>query len=236
MDLKGKLAIVTGGSTGIGQGIAEKLASAGADVVICARSEANVIKTATQIREQYDANCLGISCDVTDRAQVKQMIDMATEMGDAPIDILVNNAGIARFAPIRELDAETWDAVISTNLNGPFNMLKAALPHMHAGSFLFNVASMAAVHPFAGGAAYNASKAALYAFSDAVMQDLRGEGIRVCCMLSGSVNTKLEGLDGRAHEAWKMEPEDVGQVILDLLKLPSRAMPSRVDIRPTKTK
>lgn len=236
MDLTGKLAIVTGGNAGIGRGIAEKLAWAGADVVICARTEGRVITAATQIRDQYNANCLGIPCDVTDRAQVKQMIELATEMGSAPVDILVNNVGIARFAPIRELDEETWDAVISTNLHGSFNVLRAALPHMSEGAFVFNIASIAAVHPFAGGAAYNASKAGLYAFSDAVMQDLRGEGIRVCCLLSGSVNPGDENPEGRAREPWKLEPGDIGQVILDLFNLPPRALPNRVDIRPTRTK
>jgi NADP-dependent 3-hydroxy acid dehydrogenase YdfG len=235
MSLEGKLALVTGGGAGIGRAIAEALASDSADVVICGRRENIIIRSAREISDIYNANCLGIPCDIRDRVQVEQMISMATESGDATIDILVNNAGVAKFAPIREMSYEDWDDVIDTNLTGSFNVLKAALPSLKEGSFIFNIESMAAVSSIATGAAYNASKAGLHAFSEAVMLDLRKEGIRVCSVLSGSVNTRLAGPDGRTHESWKMEAEDIANVIIDLLSLPPRAMPSRIDIRPTKT-
>ena len=231
-----KLALVTGGHTGIGRGIAEKLVEAGIDVVICGRNEEKVLKAAVEIREAFNGNCLGIPCDVRNRQQVKEMMDLATEMGDAPIDILVNNAGISRFAHIRELEEDLWDEVISTNLTGPFNIIKAALPHLREGSMIFNIGSISSVVPIAKGAAYNASKAGLHAMTEAIMLDLRSEGIRVCSVLPGSVNTRMEGPDGRAHQPWKMEPEDIGQVIADFVKYPPRVMPSRIDIRPTKTR
>jgi 3-oxoacyl-[acyl-carrier protein] reductase len=236
MEIQGKLAVVTGGSSGIGRAVATKLTEAGADVVICARSEDEVIRAAREIADAHRANCLGLLCDVANREEVKQMLDTATEMGSNPINVLVNNAGIARFADIRELDGETWDAVIGTNLTGPFNVLSAALPHLEKeGGAVFNIASIAAVHPFATGAAYNASKAGLHAFTQAVMQDLRPDGIRVCSILPGSVNTRLEDPAGRKKEPWKLEPEDIAEVILDLLRLPTRALPSMVEVRPTKT-
>jgi NADP-dependent 3-hydroxy acid dehydrogenase YdfG len=153
----------------------------------------------------------------------------------AKIDILVNNAGVARFAPIRELSPEDWHAMINTNLNGVYNMVYACLPHLADDAFIFNVESIAAVHPFATGAGYNASKAAVHAFTEAIMLDLREEGKRVTSVIPGSVNTNLEGPDGRKHEDWKMEPEDIAKVIMDCLAFPARTLPSKIEIRPTKT-
>jgi 3-oxoacyl-[acyl-carrier protein] reductase len=236
MNLEGKLAIVTGGTSGIGRAIAVALVKAGADVVICGRNEDTAIKTAKIISDELNANCLGLPCDVRDLDAVKHMLDMATEVGTSNIDILVNNAGIAGFAPIREMTAETWHQVIDTNLNGTFNMIHGCLPHLAADAFIFNIESIAAVHPFATGAAYNASKAAVHAMSEAIMLELRSEGKRVTSILPGSVNTKLEGPNGRSHQPWKMEPEDIAKVVIDCLGFPARAMPSKIEVRPTKTK
>lgn len=235
MDLKGTLALVTGGSSGIGRAIAEALLAERADVAICGRDEKNVLRAAEEMRNKYNGNCLGIPCDVRNREEVSSMLELATEAGTCTLDLLVNNAGVSRFAPIRKLDAGMWDEVLETNLTGPFNSISAALPHMKAGSFIFNIGSLSAVSSYPGGAAYNASKAGLLAFSEAIMLDLRKEDIRVCCILSGSVNTRMEGPDGRAREPWKMEAEDIARVVLDLVKYPPRVLPSRIDVRPTRT-
>lgn len=235
MDFTGKLAIVTGGTSGIGRAIATAFAGAGIDVAICGRSEESTLRTAQQISDDTGGNCLGVPCDVRDLEAVRHFIDIATEVGTAQIDILVNNAGLARFAPIREMQPEDWHEVIDVNLNGPFHLLHATLPHLADEAFIFNIESIAAVHPFATGAAYNAAKAGLHAMTQAVMLELRKEGKRVCSVLPGSVNTRLEGPDGRAREDWKMEPEDIAKAIIDCLSFPSRAMPNKLEIRPTRT-
>jgi 3-oxoacyl-[acyl-carrier protein] reductase len=231
----GKLALVTGGTSGIGLAIARALVAQKIDLVICGRDETRTLTEAQRISEETGGNCLGIPCDVRNLEAVTQMINLATEVGTSTIDILINNAGIARFKPIREITPEEWHEVIDTNLNGPFNIIHSALPHLSDEAFIFNVESIAAVRPFATGAAYNASKAGLHAMTEAIMLELRAEGKRVCSILPGSVNTKLAGPDGRAHESWKMEPEDIAKVITDCLAFPARTMPSKIEIRPTKT-
>jgi NAD(P)-dependent dehydrogenase (short-subunit alcohol dehydrogenase family) len=235
VDLKGKIAIVTGGSSGIGYAIADRLLQEGMDVVICGRRVAETQRAAKILADTWGANCLGIPCDVTERDQVAELVKFATENGSEPLHLLVNNAGVARFAPIREMTPELFEEVLAINLLGPFNLLHAALPHLVEGSWVINIGSLSAVNSYKTGAAYNASKAGLLAFMEAVMQDLREEGVRVTSILSGSVNTRLEGPDGRGAAAWKMEAADIAQVVADLLKLPPRALPSRIDIRPTRT-
>lgn len=231
----GKLALVTGGNSGIGKGIAEALCGIGMDVVICGRDEEKTLKTAQRISDDTRANCLGIPCDIRDLDEVKHMIEITTEVGTSKLDVIVNNAGVARFANIRELSVEDWHLMIDTNLNGTFNVIHTALPHLQDNAFLFNIESIAAVRPFATGAGYNASKAAVHAMSEAIMLDLREEGKRVCSILPGSVNTRLQGPDDRGHQSWKLEPEDVAKVVLDCLSFPARALPSKIEIRPTKT-
>ena len=235
MNLEGKLAIVTGGGSGIGYAIAEKLVANKADVVICGRNSDKVVRSAMILSDKYSANCLGIPCDVTNREELNQMMSMATELGEYPVEVLVNNAGIAEFASIEEMTEETWDEIIATNLTGPFNVVKAALPFMHEGSFIFNIGSIAAIRPFATGCAYNASKAGLDAFSEAIMLDLRAKGIRVSSVLPGSVNTDFDNPAGREKQEWKMDPEDVAQVIMDFVGYPGKVLPNRIEIRPTKT-
>lgn len=236
MDLTGKIALVTGGASGIGFAIADRLLREGMDVVICGRRETETQKAAKILSDLHGANCLGVPCDVTEREQVAELVKLATENGSAPLHLLVNNAGVAKFAPIREMAPEQFEEVLAINLLGPFNLLHACLPHLVEGSWVINIGSLSAVNSYKTGAAYNASKAGLLAFTDAVMQDLREEGIRVTSILSGSVNTRLEGPGGRGAEGWKMEAEDIAQVVADLLHFPPRALPSRIDIRPTRTK
>lgn len=235
MSLEGKLAIVTGGGSGIGYAIAEKLVENKADVVICGRNSDKIVRAAMVISDKYNANCLGIPCDVTNREELSQMMQMATEVGDINVDILVNNAGIAKFASIDEMEEETWDEIIETNLTGPFNVVKAAMPYLVEGSFIFNIGSIAAINPFATGCAYNASKAGLNAFSEAIMLDLRSKGIRVSSILPGSVNSDFNNPAGRENQEWKMDPADIAQVVFDFISYPGKVLPNRIEIRPTKT-
>lgn len=235
MSLEGKLALVTGGGSGIGYAIAEKLVENKADVVICGRNSDKIVRAAMIISDKYNANCLGIPCDVTNRDELDQFVGMATELGDMNVDILVNNAGTSQFATIDEMTPEKWDEVIGTNLTGPFNVIKACQPYLVDGSYIFNIGSIAAKSPFSTGCAYNASKAGLDAFSEAIMLDLRAKGIRVTSLLPGSVNTDFDNPAGKEKQEWKMDPEDVAQVILDFASYPGKVLPNRIEIRPTKT-
>jgi len=171
-----KLALITGGNAGIGRGIAEAMCAQNIDVVICGRDEDKTLAAAQRISESTGGNCLGVPCDVRDLESVKHMIELATEVGTSQLDYVVNNAGVARFAAIQEMSPETWNEVIDTNLTGSFNVIHASLPHLAEGAMIFNVESIAAVRPFATGAAYNASKAGLHAMSEAIMLDLRQQG------------------------------------------------------------
>ena len=152
------------------------------------------------------------------------------------LDILINNAGVGVFAPVADMTLEQWQQVIATNLSGVFYSCHAAIPAMRTrgGGWIINVSSLAGTHPFAGGAAYCASKAGLNSFSESLMLEVRHDDIRVSCVAPGSVATGFGGPSGTSVEDWKLTPADVAQVVMDLLSHPSRSLPSRVDLRPSK--
>jgi NAD(P)-dependent dehydrogenase (short-subunit alcohol dehydrogenase family) len=150
------------------------------------------------------------------------------------LDVLVNNAGLGVFAPVDAMSVEDWHRQIETNLDGVFYCCRAALPHLKRnGGWIVNIGSLAGKNPFAGGAAYNASKFGLLGFSEALMLEVRHEGVRVCCVMPGSVATDFSGDDGGGSD-WKLHPEDVAQVVCDLLAFPERALPTRIEIRPSR--
>jgi NAD(P)-dependent dehydrogenase (short-subunit alcohol dehydrogenase family) len=151
------------------------------------------------------------------------------------LDILINNAGIGAFAPVAEMSDADWRQVIETNVSGVFYCCRAAIPHLKArgGGWIINISSLASKNPFPGGAAYSASKAALNAFSEALMQEVRYDGIRVSYVLPGSVSTGFGGRGERGSADWKIGAEDVARVVLDLLAMPQRSLPSRVELRPS---
>jgi NAD(P)-dependent dehydrogenase (short-subunit alcohol dehydrogenase family) len=174
-------------------------------------------------------------CDVRDAASVERAVhDVADRFGG--LDALINNAGVGVGVPIADLPFDEWDRIIGTNLTGVFHCCKAAIPHLRrrGGGWIINISSLASKNPFAGAAAYCASKAALNAFSEALMQELRYDNIRVSYVLPGSVATEFGGRSGGAGADWRLLPDDVAQVVVDLMSHPARSLPSRVEIRPSR--
>lgn len=225
--LDGKIALVTGGSRGIGLAIARALAGEGARVAICGRDQ----QTLDQAAAALGGDVLPVSCDVRSEEQVAAMFQ-TLEKRLAGLDILVNNAGIGSFGSVAEMTTEQWRAVIETNLNGPFYCSRLAIPLMkrRGGGYIFNISSLAGKNAFAGAAAYNASKFGLNGFSEALMLDVRYDNIRVSYLMPGSVETEFGDNSGRTD--WKLSAEDVATLVMDLLRLPSRALASRVEMRP----
>jgi 3-oxoacyl-[acyl-carrier protein] reductase len=225
-----KVAVVTGGNRGIGRGIAEALAGEGATVCLTARNAAD----AERVARELGAAHRGFACDVRQEAQVSQAFErVASELGG--VDILVNNAGIGIFGPLVELKPEDWRAVIETNLNGVFYCCRAAIPQMRrrGGGYILNISSLAGKNAFPNGTAYNASKFAVNGLSEALMQEVRYDGIRVSYLMPGSVATEF-GRGDQAKADWALRPADVAEVVLDLLRSPARALFSRVEMRPSR--
>jgi NAD(P)-dependent dehydrogenase (short-subunit alcohol dehydrogenase family) len=176
-----------------------------------------------------------IVCDVRDAASVESAVEQLVS-GLGGLDVLVNNAGVGAFAPVAAMSHEEWNRVIGTNLTGVFHCCKAAIPHLKArgGGWIINVSSLASKNAFADGAAYCASKAGLNAYSEALMQELRHDNVRVSYVLPGSVATEFGGRAGASGAEWKLHAQDVAEVIVDLLAHPARSLPSRVEIRPAR--
>ncbi len=232
IDLKGHLAIVTGGSRGIGRSIAEALLEEGAKVAICGRDQATL---APAIREMSGSGrIVGQPCDVGRWSNVESFYSFVDrELGG--VDILVNNAGVGRFGPVDQLSPDAWDEVIRTNLSGPFYFSHLAVPRMkqRGGGFILNIGSLAGKHPFASGAAYNASKFGLAGFTEAMMLDLRYSNIRVSTIMPGSVQTGFRGRSTSGSE-WKLDPAAIASMAVHLVKTPARNLASRVEMRPSK--
>jgi NAD(P)-dependent dehydrogenase (short-subunit alcohol dehydrogenase family) len=233
--LTGKVALVTGGSRGIGLAIARTLLEQGARVAITATSESTLRKAARELQSVAgDEAVFALQADVRRYEEVEKAIkDAVARFGG--LDILVNNAGIGIFRVAAEMSLEQWHQVIDTNLTGVFYCCRAALPHLRARgtSWIINVSSLAATNPFREATAYCASKSGLNAFSEALMQEVRQDGVRVAYVLPGSVRTEFSGRT-LGDDEWKLAPEDVAQVVADLLAHPPRSLPSRVEIRPAR--
>ncbi|MCS7057437.1 MAG: SDR family oxidoreductase [Meiothermus sp.] len=225
--LRGRVALVTGASSGIGLEIARQLIAHGVKVGLLARSQEKLTQLAAEL-----GNSLALPADVTRYEEVERAV-ARLEAHFGGLDYLINNAGIGIFKPVHELSPQEWRQVIDTNLTGPFYATKAAVPAMlrSGGGHIVNIGSMAGKNAFAGGAAYNASKFGLLGFSEAALIDLRYHGIRVSSVLPGSVDTPFAGNPTGA--AWKIQPEDVAQAVLYLLQSDPRITVSEVDIRPS---
>lgn len=238
--INNKSAVVTGSTRGIGLAIARALLEKGARVFITARTASDVTRVVSQLRAlNGDATRVsGTACDVRDHAQVARMIDEAVRAFGG-LDILVNNAGRGSHNYVEAMSAEEWRATLETNLSGVFYCCHEAIPHLkRAGSgYIINIGSLAGKNAFPGGAAYNASKFGLIGFSEALMQEVRYDHIRVSYVMPGSVNTSF-GRSGEQDPAstWKLWPEDVAEVVLNLLEMDPRALPSRVELRPSEPK
>jgi 3-oxoacyl-[acyl-carrier protein] reductase len=238
--LDGKVAIVTGGSKGIGRSIAAALLAAGARVAISGRSASALKEAEAELtglakdRAGHAGRLLTVEGDVASEQDATKLINGAVERFGG-LDILINNAGIGRFANIADMSTEDWQAIIGTNLTGVFFCTRAALPHLkqRGGGYIINISSLASKNPFAGGGAYCASKAALGSFTETLMLETRHDNIRVSDVLPGSVQTEFNN-NTTAGADWKLSPDDVARVVVDLLEHPSRSLPSRVELRPSK--
>jgi NAD(P)-dependent dehydrogenase (short-subunit alcohol dehydrogenase family) len=232
-----RITLVTGGTRGIGYAVAEALLKDGDAVAITGTNTDGVMQAEHRLAASVDdsGRVVGIVCDVRNPASVEAAVRTAVARFDG-LDALVNNAGVGTGGPIAEMTAEEWDRIIDTNLTGAFNCCRAVIPHLRArgGGWIVNLSSLAAKNPFAGGAAYCASKAGLNAFSEALMQELRYDGIRVTCIMPGSVATGFSGREATSGADWKLLPEDVAQAVVDIMNHPVRSLPSRVEIRPSK--
>jgi 3-oxoacyl-[acyl-carrier protein] reductase len=231
--LDGRVAIVTGGSRGIGRAIAAALLDAGAQVAITGRTADSLAQAEAEL--EGGQRLLAVQADVSSETDVHRLVRETAERFGG-IDILVNNAGVGRMTDVADQPTHEWREMIDTNLTGVFLCSRAVIPHLkqRGGGWIVNISSLASQNPFPGGACYSATKAGLNAFSHALMQEVRQHGIRVTVVAPGSVNTNFIPRDrGGDDGAWKLTPDDVAQTVIDLLAHHARSLPSRVDLRPS---
>ncbi len=236
--LKNKIAVVTGGTRGIGFAIARALLARGCRVFVCGTTSKSLDNAVAALASAGDARVSGMVCDVRRHDQVCAFMSEA-ERQFGGFDILVNNAGLGKFAHVAELTPEDWRLMIETNLSGVFYCCREAIPRMRerGGGYIINIGSLAGKNAFPGGAAYNATKFGLIGFSEALMQEVRFDHIRVSYVMPGSVNTSFGG--GAVPESasdWKLTPDDVAGVVIGLLETHPRALASRVELRPSEPK
>ena len=230
--LTNKVAYITGGSKGIGYGIAKTLLDAGMKVAITSR-KSNAAKEAAESLSKDRSKVLALESDVSsfisEAESVKTVIDHFGQL-----DVVVANAGVGHLLPIDQLTEKLWRETIDTNLTGVFNTVKASIDALKkTKGYIITIASLAGVNFFENGAAYNASKFGLVGFTQAVMLDLRKYGIKVTTIMPGSVATYFNNHVPNAADAWKIQPGDIGQVVLDLLNMNPRTLPSKIEIRPS---
>jgi 3-oxoacyl-[acyl-carrier protein] reductase len=227
--------MVTGGSRGIGLAIARALVAEGVSVSVTGLHDASLSAARAKIESAGPAAVETLRADVRRHDEIERAI-AATVGRFGGLDILVNNAGVGIFEDVAEMTPGQWGEIIDTNLTGVFNACHVAIPYLRrrGGGFIVNISSLSGTNPFAHGAAYCASKAGLNAFSEALMQELRYDGIRVSYVMPGSVATEFAQGDASKGADWKVAPADVADVVLNLLRHPARSLPSRVEIRPTK--
>ena len=229
-----RVALVTGGTRGIGEAIARRLSADGFAVFVSGRTESSTHAALERYAREKLA-IRGFAADARKSEDQKRLVESVARDGGR-LDVLVNNAGLGHFAPVDELSPEQFREILEVNLFGVYYAVHYAAPLMkkNGGGFIVNIASLAAVNPFAGGSAYNASKFGLLGFSEAAMLDLRHDGIRMACVLPGSVATDFGHPSHNRESAWMLQPEDVAEAVADLVRFPDRAIPSRIDLRPAK--
>jgi len=230
----GRVALVTGGTRGIGAAIARRLARDGFATFVSGSRDSSLKEAFGRFAEE-GVSIRGFVADARREEDQKRLVEsVASEAGR--LDVLVNNAGIGIFAPVDQLKPDDFRAVLETNLLGPYYAVHHAAPLMkkNGGGFIINIASLAAVNAFAGGSAYNASKFGLLGFSEAAMLDLRHDGIRMATVLPGSVATDFGHSHGNRDQSWMLQGVDVAEAVADLVRFPDRAIPSRVDLRPSR--
>jgi NAD(P)-dependent dehydrogenase (short-subunit alcohol dehydrogenase family) len=245
-EVTGRVAVVTGGTRGIGLSITAALLSRGVDVVATGRTASGFDAARAALRDleahreaEGRAASTGrfefVEMNVRDYGQVERALSKAADTFGG-IDIVINNAGVGTFCEVANQSPEDWRELIETNLTGVFHCCRAAIPHLRrrSGGWIINISSLAGKNPFRGGAGYCASKAGLNVFSEALMQEVRYENIRVSCIMPGSVRTEFAGTHQGAGSEWKLDPDDVARVVADLLEHDPRSLPSHIEIRPSK--
>ncbi|MFX0556194.1 SDR family oxidoreductase [Maribacter sp. CXY002] len=231
IDLKNKVAYITGGTKGIGLGVAKALLAEGMRVAISGRSKESV---STAIDELKNDNVLGIVSDV---ALLRDELNAIEKIVDkwGQLDVVLANAGVGKFVPVDEMTDSDWHQMINTNLNGAFHSLKASVEELKkTKGYYITLASLAGTNFFAGGAGYNASKFGVVGFTQAAMLDLRKYDIKVSTIMPGSVSTHFNNNEPDDSDAWKIQPQDIGELVLGLLKMHPRTLPSKIEVRPSR--
>lgn len=229
-----KTALITGGSKGIGLGIAEVLIKEGIKVAITGRDEKTINEAAAELNAQVKDSTIAIVSDVRDLSSQEAAVQKVIATW-GQLDYFISNAGVGHFATIENLTAEQWNDTIDINLTGVFNSAKASLEALKkTEGYFITIASLAGTNFFAQGTAYNASKFGLVGFSQAMMLDVREYGVKVSTIMPGSVATYFGGHIPSDADAWKIQPEDIGQIVSDLIKMPARTLPSKVEVRPSR--
>lgn len=231
--LDNKVAYITGGSKGIGLGIAKALAGLGMRVAISSRHLSEAEKAASSLSNDK-SKVLALESDVSSMASEKDAVKKVIgQFGQ--LDVLIANAGVGHFASIEDLTEEDWKSMIDTNLTGVFHSVKASIDELKKSKgYIITIASLAGTNFFENGAAYNASKFGLVGFSQAIMLDLRKHDVKVTTIMPGSVATHFNDHIPSDADSWKIQPEDIGQIVADLLQMPSRTLPSKIEVRPSK--
>ena len=230
-DLKNKVAYITGGTKGIGFAVAKTLLAQGMKVAVSGRSQESVDQA---LNDFEDSDVLGIVSDVAKMEDEKKAVSKIIETW-GQLDVVLANAGVGNFAPIDEMTDQEWHQMIDTNLNGVFHTLKASVEALKKSKgYYITLASLAGTNFFAKGAGYNASKFGVVGFTQAAMLDLRQYDIKVSTIMPGSVSTHFNNNEPDEKDAWKIQPEDIGELVLDLLKMNARTLPSKIEVRPTR--
>lgn len=233
MELTGKTALVTGGTKGIGLGIAEALVDAGMNVTVTARDGAAAEAVARELTSRGPGRAMGLSCDVRDFTQQTAAVER-TVAQFGQLDVAIANAGVGGYSAIDEMSLDTWHSIIDTNLTGVFYTTRAAVEQLKLNrGYLITIASLAGTNFFEKGSAYNASKFGVVGFTQAVMLDLRKYGVKTTTIMPGSVATHFNNNEPSDKDAWKIQPEDIGEMVLYLLRAPERTLPSKIEVRPT---
>lgn len=234
-EIETKIALITGGTKGIGYGIAEALMQEGISVAITGRLLATAEEAANKLNlsSHKGVRAIGLEADVRSyESQEKAMKKVVDELGR--VDIVIANAGLGHFGSVEEISIEAWNETINTNLSGPFYTLKASLDQLKKNKgYFITISSLAGTNFFKGGSAYNASKFGLTGFTQAAMLDLRDHGIKVSTIMPGSVSTYFNGNQPKEEDAWKIQKEDIGKLVVDLLNMNPRTLPSKIEVRPT---
>jgi len=232
-ELDNKVALITGGSKGIGYGIAEALLKHNMRVAITSRSQQAVDSAVERLKAVGKGEVLGLVADVRDLNSQQKAVESVLQRWGG-LDVLVANAGVGYFGSIEALTPEQWQETIDTNLTGVFYSVKSALEALKTSrGYVITIASLAGTNFFAGGSAYNASKFGLVGFTQAMMLDVRQAGVKVTTIMPGSVATWFNNHEPSPQDAWKIQPEDIGQIVVDLLQMPARTLPSKIEVRPS---